>query len=58
MDNEAYLGDGLYVLFDGYQFILRAPRPDGDHWVALEPEVLHNFLQFVEKIHERRNQSK
>jgi hypothetical protein len=36
---EEYLGDGLYVSFDGFQIVLRAPRSDGDHFVALEPAV-------------------
>lgn len=48
---ETYLGDGLYASFDGFQFVLRAPRPDGDreiyHWVALEPAVLEAFMRFV-----------
>lgn len=42
-----YLGDGLYVVFDGFMVTLRAPREHGDHWVALEPEVLRNFLTFL-----------
>jgi hypothetical protein len=43
---EAYLGDGLYVSFDGYHFILRAPREGGDHWVGLEPDVFEALLKF------------
>jgi len=46
---ETYLGDGLYVSFDGYMFILRAPREDGVHWVALEPPELMRFVSFVAK---------
>lgn len=49
MKNETYLGDGLYASHDGYQFVLRAPREEGDHYVALEPEVLSAFIVFVEK---------
>ena len=45
--SDVYLGDGLYASFDGYQFVLRAPRADGEHWVALEPDVLKAFLAFV-----------
>lgn len=48
-ERETYLGDGLYCRFDGYQFILRAPREDMDHWVALEPPVLANFIKFTER---------
>lgn len=44
---EAYLGDGLYVSFDGYHLRLRAPRPEGDHWVALERDVYRALLQWV-----------
>ena len=54
---EEYLGDGLYVSFDGWQFRLRAPRPEGDHVVFLEPSTLNAFNQYVRKAHERRNQN-
>jgi hypothetical protein len=47
MENEVYLGDGLYTKFDGWNFWLRAPREDGDHYVALEPATLASFLEFV-----------
>lgn len=49
-ENETYLGDGLYASFDGYQFILRAPRDDGDHWVALEPSVFDSLVAFRNRI--------
>ena len=39
MSDETYLGDGLYASFDGFSFVLRAPREGGNHWVALEPFV-------------------
>jgi hypothetical protein len=45
--SETYLGDGLYVSFDGWQIMLRAPRENGDHWIALEPEVYEALLKFV-----------
>jgi hypothetical protein len=45
---EHYLGDGLFVSFDGFAVKLRAPRLPEDHWVALEPAVLAEFLDFVE----------
>lgn len=51
MPKETYLGDGLFVSFDGYSFILRAPRESEDHWVALEPEVLAAFLSFIKTIY-------
>lgn len=48
MNNETYLGDGLYVSFDGWQFCLRAPRLEGDHFVYLEPSVYEAFVKFAE----------
>ena len=47
---ETYLGDGLYASHDGYQFILRAPRGCGEDYTALDPDVLHAFFKFIEKI--------
>jgi hypothetical protein len=46
MSKEEYLGDGLYASFDGFMFTLRAPREGGDHWVALEPDVMLAFDRF------------
>lgn len=43
---EEYLGDGLYVSFDGYMIVLRAPREGGDHWVGLEPDVMAALLRY------------
>lgn len=50
---EVYIGDGLYASFDGYQFILRAPREGGDHFVALEPGVLAEFNNYVRRVGRR-----
>lgn len=50
MTKEEYLGDGLYASFDGYSFTLRAPRSDGDHWVALEPGVMRAFDEYRKQI--------
>jgi hypothetical protein len=44
---EIYLGDGLYASFDGFTIWLRAPRDDGDHRVALEPEVFARLVAFA-----------
>jgi len=48
-ENETYLGDGLYAKFDGFGFDLRAPREFGDHFVVLEPQVLTEFIRFVQR---------
>jgi hypothetical protein len=46
---RTYLGDGLYAMDDGFMFWLIAPRGDGEHQVALEPEIFDEFIRFVEK---------
>lgn len=48
--NEEYLGDGLYVSFDGWQYRLRAPHIGGDHIVFLEPQVLKAFIDYTKKV--------
>ena len=48
--DDEYIGDGLYASFDGCHFVLRAQRENGEHWVGLEPEVLHRFNQYAEKV--------
>jgi hypothetical protein len=55
---ERYLGDGLYASFDGFMFVLRAPRWDADHWVALEPEVLAAFDRYRAEAEARREKAK
>ena len=49
INRKTYLGDGLYAEYDNYQWILTAPRENGNHYVALEPQVLDAFLCFIEK---------
>ena len=46
MLKQEYLGDGLYVEFDGYQFRLYTdPQTRGRHEVYLEPAVLASFIR-------------
>jgi hypothetical protein len=47
-NQETYLGDGLYVSFDGWHVCLRAPRSEGNHWIALEPMVYQNLKRWME----------
>lgn len=48
--NEEYIGDGVFVSFDGYQIWLRTPREGGDHVIALEPMVLEYLFEYVDKL--------
>lgn len=46
-----YLGDGLYVHFDGYHLILITEREDGTHKVALEPAHLRNLIKYRDHLY-------
>jgi hypothetical protein len=49
---KTHLGDGLYVQFDGYHFILSAKRENGWHWVGLEPPVFENLIRHRRQVYE------
>jgi hypothetical protein len=46
-----YIGDGIYVEFDGFGIWLRANSPDSEKKVYLEPAVLENLNRFAKKCH-------
>jgi hypothetical protein len=50
---QEYLGDGLYVEFDGYQTRLWAERGRMTHEVFLEPLVLARFVTWASKLGDR-----
>jgi hypothetical protein len=45
---EEFIGDGLYVSFDGWQIWLRTPRPEGDHRIAMEPDVWRSLRAWID----------
>lgn len=45
-ENKQYLGDGLYVEFDGHHFRLYTLE---GHDVFLEPNVLEALIRFTKK---------
>ena len=45
-----YLGDGLYAEYDGWMITLKTPREHGEHFVALEPSVFEELIQYAIKI--------
>jgi hypothetical protein len=49
---KTYIGDGLYVRFDGYHFILMTERENGWHWVGLEPPVFEEFIQYRKQVYQ------
>lgn len=44
-----YLGDGLFVTFDGYQYRLFT---DQDNEVYLEPDVIHSFAKYQKELND------
>jgi hypothetical protein len=50
-DKNMYLGDGLYVSFDGYQIVLKAnSETNPTDKVYLDPSVFRNFLIYAKSI--------
>jgi hypothetical protein len=45
--HDAYLGDGVYASFDGYQIWLAVNHHENKQ-VALEPQVLGALLEYAE----------
>ena len=50
--NEVYLGDGVYISHDGYQFWI-AVNDHRNKVVALEPEVFDRLIEYKRKITEK-----
>lgn len=47
---KEYLGDGLYVGWDGFHIYLWADREHQRHWIALDPNVAANFNLWGKKL--------
>jgi len=48
-EHQTYLGDGVYVSFDGYQIWLAVNHHE-NKVVALEPSVLDRLYKYVEML--------
>ena len=46
---DKYLGDGVYVSFDGFQIWL-AVNSDSNKVVALEPDVMDRLIRYYESL--------
>lgn len=56
MKNKIYLGDGAYVEFDGFGFILTAENGiEATDTIVLEPEHIINLNEFVSRYYETTN---
>ena len=52
-----YMGDGVYVVFDGYGIELRAnDHKNPTDTIYLEPEVFKNLVNFDKKMKEYKNE--
>lgn len=54
LKHKDYIGDGVYVGFDGYQIWLMtgtgAPSLDAEQHIALEPAVWRQLQEYVAKL--------
>ena len=50
VDRDAYLGDGVYASFDGYQIWLAVNHHENKQ-VAMEPTVLLSLLSYAERVY-------
>lgn len=60
MNTQAYLGDGVYASFDGYQIELTANGvgPDATDRIFLDSRVFTQLQQWVEKGYADHNSGK
>lgn len=57
MMKDRYIGDGVYVSFDGYQIVLKANSlAYPTDVVYLEPKVWDNLVKFVEQLKEDKGE--
>lgn len=52
LPQPSYIGDGVYVSFDGYHINL-AVNHRTNHAVALEPKVMENLILYYNMIKEK-----
>lgn len=60
-ENHSYLGDGVYVEWDGMHFVLRTGDHRDSHCdnkIYLEASILDGLDQFKERIKTRINKNK
>jgi hypothetical protein len=51
MPPKMYLGDGVYVEFDGYSLVLTTENGiETTNRIVLEPEVYSNLVEYVDRL--------
>ena len=56
MDEKEYIGDGVYVRFDGYAFHM-AVNHHLNEVMVIEPEVLDRLIEFRKQVIEKMKQT-
>ena len=57
MENESYLGDGVYASFDGYQIWLDTRAQEPVNRIALEPAVYQRLIQYVADLGKKQGEA-
>jgi len=54
-NNKRYIGDSVYVDFDGWNLVLSTENDDGppSNLIVLEPSVYGQLVEYVEALKER-----
>lgn len=53
-ETKTYIGDSVYIHFDGYHFILETRNglpTDPTNTIALEPEIIKSLLMYREQVY-------
>lgn len=50
MDGKTYIGDGVYVSYDGYQLKLETERENGTDEIYLDPSIWQMLLRHVKSL--------
>ncbi len=48
--NRDYIGDGVYVSFDGWQLELTTSGISGENRIYLDPGVYRNLVEYVDEL--------
>ena len=49
-DTPYYIGDGVYVEFDGYHVVVKVNDHRNEPAVLLEPEVMEELIKFYQRV--------
>lgn len=54
-ETKTYIGDSVYMTFDGYRFIIFTDNGYGaQREIYLEPEQIDNILLFIQRMHDEK----